>query len=36
MMREMPFVGKHPVPEIVAAKLGNDAGLVGAADLARN
>jgi hypothetical protein len=24
------------VPEIVAAKLGNDAGLVGAADLARN
>ena len=36
MMREMPFVGKHPVPEIVAAKLGNDAGIVGAADLARN
>lgn len=36
MMREMPFVGKHPVPEIVAAKLGNNAGLVGAADLARN
>ncbi len=36
MMREMPFVGKHPVPEIVAAKLGNDAGLVGVADLARN
>jgi glucokinase len=36
MMREMPFVGKHPVPEIVSAKLGNDAGLVGAADLARN
>lgn len=36
MMREMPFVGKHPVPEIVAAKLGNEAGLVGAADLARN
>lgn len=36
MMREMPFVGKHPVPEIVAAKLGNDAGLVGAADLSRN
>jgi hypothetical protein len=24
------------VPEIVAAKLGNDAGLVGAADLSRN
>ena len=36
MMREMPFVGKHPVPEIVAAKLGNDAGLVGVADLSRN
>jgi glucokinase len=36
MMREMPFVGKHPVPDIVAAKLGNDAGLVGAADLSRN
>jgi glucokinase len=36
MMREMPFVGKRPVPEIVAAKLGNDAGLVGAADLSRN
>ena len=36
MMREMPFVGKHPVPEIVAAKLGNEAGLVGAADLSRN
>jgi glucokinase len=32
----MPFVGKHPVPEIVAANLGNDAGLVGAADLSRN
>ena len=36
MMREMPFVGKHPVPEIVAATLGNDAGLVGVADLSRN
>jgi glucokinase len=36
MEREMPFSGKHPVPEIVLAKLGNDAGLVGAADLARN
>ncbi len=36
MMREMPFVGKHPVPEIVAAKLGNDAGLVGVADLSRS
>ena len=36
MEREMPFFGKHPVPEIVLAKLGNDAGLVGVADLARN
>ena len=36
MEREMPFSGKHPVPEIVLAKLGNDAGLVGVADLARN
>ena len=35
MEREMPFSGKHPVPEIVLAKLGNDAGLVGVADLAR-
>ena len=33
--RYMPFNGKHPMPEIVAAKLGNEAGLVGAADLAR-
>ncbi len=36
MMREMPFAGKHPVPKLVAAELGNSAGLVGAADLARN
>jgi glucokinase len=35
MERLMPFAGKHPVPEIVIAKLGNDAGLVGAADLSR-
>ncbi len=35
MERLMPFSGKHPVPEIVLAKLGNDAGLVGAADLSR-
>ncbi|MEI9907465.1 MAG: ROK family glucokinase [Actinomycetota bacterium] len=33
--RYMPFAGKHPSPEIIAAKLGNDAGLVGVADLAR-
>jgi len=35
MKRYMPFAGKHPYPEIVAAELGNEAGLVGAADLAR-
>jgi glucokinase len=33
--RYMPFQGKHPSPRIVAAELGNDAGVVGAADLAR-
>jgi glucokinase len=33
--RYMPFAGKHPSPLIIAAKLGNEAGLVGAADLAR-
>jgi glucokinase len=33
--RYMPFVGKHPSPRIIAADLGNEAGLVGAADLAR-
>jgi len=31
----MPFSGKHPNPKILPALLGNDAGLVGAADLAR-
>ena len=33
--RYMPFSCKHPTPRIVAATLGNDAGLVGAASLAR-
>jgi len=33
--RHMPFSGKHPLPKILVAKLGNDAGLVGVADLAR-
>lgn len=33
--RFMPFAGKHPYPEIIAASLGNEAGLVGVADLAR-
>jgi len=36
MRRYMPFAGKHPYPQIVAAELGNEAGLVGVADLARN
>jgi glucokinase len=36
MERYMPFAGKHPYPEIIPATLGNEAGLVGAADLARN
>jgi glucokinase len=31
----MPFARMHPYPEIIPALLGNDAGLVGAADLAR-
>lgn len=34
--RNMPFAGKHPYPQIIAAQLGNEAGLVGAADLARS
>ena len=32
----IPFTGKRPAPVIVPAVLGNDAGLVGVADLARN
>lgn len=36
MKRYIPFAGKHPYPEIVAAELGNEAGLVGVADLARS
>ena len=35
MERKMPFASKHPYPKLVAATLGNDAGLVGVADLAR-
>lgn len=31
----MPFDGKHPAPKVLVAELGNDAGLVGVADLAR-
>lgn len=31
----MPFRGKHPAPKILVAELGNDAGLVGVADLSR-
>jgi glucokinase len=33
--RYMPFAGKHPSPKIIAAELGNEAGLVGVEDLAR-
>lgn len=33
--RTMPFAGKHPYPTLTAAELGNEAGLVGVADLAR-
>jgi glucokinase len=33
--RTMPFAGKHPSPRIISAELGNEAGLVGVADLAR-
>ena len=33
--RTMPFAGKHPYPTLIAAELGNDAGVVGVADLAR-
>lgn len=36
MNKYMPFAGKHPHPEVIAAQLGNEAGLVGVADLARN
>jgi glucokinase len=31
----MPFAGKHPALKVLVAELGNDAGLIGAADLAR-
>ena len=34
-LRLIPFSGKHPYPELIAAQLGNEAGLVGVADLAR-
>jgi glucokinase len=34
--RNTPFAGKHPYPKIIAAQLGNEAGLVGVADLARS
>lgn len=36
MARLSPFGGKRPLPELVAARLGNDAGLIGAANLARS
>ena len=34
-LRLIPFTGKHPYPDIVPAELGNNAGLVGVADLSR-
>jgi glucokinase len=35
MERIAPFARNHPLPIITAAKFGNDAGLIGAADLVR-
>jgi glucokinase len=35
MFSYMPFGESHPLPKIIAAKFGNDAGLIGAADLVR-
>lgn len=35
ILKYMPFNGKHPAPRVMVAELGNDAGLVGVADLAR-
>jgi glucokinase len=35
MFSYMPFGQSHPLPKIIAAKFGNDAGLIGAADLVR-
>ena len=35
MRKHMPFAESHVPPKIIAAKFGNDAGLIGAADLVR-
>jgi glucokinase len=35
MRKYMPFAESHVPPKIIAAKFGNDAGLIGAADLVR-
>ena len=35
MSKYMPFAGTHKSPKIIAAKFGNDAGLIGAAELVR-
>ncbi len=35
MQSYMPFGKSHPLPKIIAAKFGNDAGLIGASDLVR-
>ncbi len=35
MKKYMPFAGTHLLPKVIAAKFGNDAGVIGAADLVR-
>jgi glucokinase len=35
MEKYMPFAGTHLLPKVIAAKFGNDAGVIGAADLVR-
>jgi glucokinase len=35
MEKYMPFAGTHLFPKVIAAKFGNDAGVIGAADLVR-
>jgi glucokinase len=36
MVKYMPFGKDRNIPQVLAAKFGNDAGLVGAANLARS
>jgi glucokinase len=35
MEKYIPFAGTHLLPKVIAAKFGNDAGVIGAADLVR-